>query len=264
MTTSSGDGARDVPPDLLAFPLGNGPWPRIAPAARWRKWMNDTHARWANRCLPLLVANEHGWVLLNSYPFVATWTGEDHQTSLKIEFSGEEVPPQPRPESHFGYGIVTWTIPYLFQTPPGYNLLVRGPANWPKDGAHALEGLVETDWSLATFTMNWKITRPNHPVSFDEDEPYCMIVPQRRGELRSFRPRIRQLAQAPDIREAVDRHAESRHQLSVGKFLAEHSLEFEPHTLAWEQDYFRGRRLDGTLAAEHEKHLRLPDFEEDS
>jgi hypothetical protein len=225
--------------------------------------MNETHERWANRCLPLLVANEHGWVLLNSYPFVATWAGGDDRASLKIEFSGEEVPPQPRPESHFGYGIVTWTIPYLFHTSPGYNLLVRGPANWPKDGAHALEGLVETDWSLATFTMNWKITRPNHPVSFDEDEPYCMIVPQRRGELRSFRPRIRDLGREPEIREAVDRYADSRHELSVGKFLAEHSLEFESRTLAWEQDYFRGLRPDGTPAEEHEKHLRLPDFEQE-
>jgi hypothetical protein len=37
--------------------------------------------------------------------------------------------------SHFGSGILTWNVPYLFRTPPGYNLLVRGPANWPKDAA---------------------------------------------------------------------------------------------------------------------------------
>ena len=38
-------------------------------------------------------------------------------------------------ESLFGHGILTWTLPYLFRTPPGYNLLARGPANWPKDGS---------------------------------------------------------------------------------------------------------------------------------
>jgi hypothetical protein len=225
--------------------------------------MNETHERWANRCLPLLVANEHGWVVLNPYSFVATWTGGDGRSSLTIEFGAGDLPPQPRPESHFGYGIVTWTIPFLFKTPPGYNLLVRGPANWPKDGAHALEGLVETDWSLATFTMNWKITRPHHAVAFELDEPFCMLVPQRRGELRAFRPRIRDLSAEPEIKEAVDRYAESRDQLSVGKFLAEHSLEFESQTLAWEQQYFRGLGPDGTPAAEHEIHLRLPDFEQE-
>ena len=42
--------------------------------------------------------------------------------------------------SHFGYGILTWTLPYLFRTPPDWNLLARGPSNLPKDGIQALEG----------------------------------------------------------------------------------------------------------------------------
>ena len=37
------------------------------------------------------------------------------------------------PASHFGSGILTWHLPLLFRTPPGYDLLVRGPANHPKD-----------------------------------------------------------------------------------------------------------------------------------
>ena len=65
--------------------------------------------------------------------------------------------------SNFGYGIVTWYLPYLFRTSPGYNLWVRGPVNSPKDGIVPLEGLVETDWAEATFTVNWKITRPLCP-----------------------------------------------------------------------------------------------------
>jgi hypothetical protein len=28
-----------------------------------------------------------------------------------------------------------------------------------------LDGIVETDWLEATFTMNWKLTRPNHTVA---------------------------------------------------------------------------------------------------
>lgn len=52
--------------------------------------------------------------------------------------------------SHFGAGVVTFTVPYLFRTPPSYNLHVRGPTNMPKDGIYPLEGIVETDWSQAS------------------------------------------------------------------------------------------------------------------
>ncbi len=58
----------------------------------------------------------------------------------------------------------------------------------------ALEGIIETDWTVATFTINWKITRPNVPISFGEGEPICMIVPQRRAELERFRPSLCDIA----------------------------------------------------------------------
>jgi hypothetical protein len=73
------------------------------------------------------------------------------------------------------------------------SLVVRGSANWPKDRACPLEGIVETDWSPATFTMNWKLTRPHWPVDFGENEAICMLVPHRRGELEGFRPEVRNL-----------------------------------------------------------------------
>jgi hypothetical protein len=38
-------------------------------------------------------------------------------------------------------------LPMLFRSPAGYNLLVPGPANYPKDGVRPLEGIVEP-WSL--------------------------------------------------------------------------------------------------------------------
>ena len=92
------------------------------------------------------------------------------------------------PISHFGDGILTWHLPMLFRTPAGYNLLVRGPANYPRDGVCALEGIVETDWASASFSMSWKLTRKLMPVRFEVDEPICMIVPQRRAELEEFAP----------------------------------------------------------------------------
>ena len=83
---------------------------------------------------------------------MVTWNGGLGADALKVEFF--EKPKVAHAASHFGSGILTVTVGYLFRTPPGYNLYIRGPANLPKDGIAPLEGIVETDWSEATFTMN--------------------------------------------------------------------------------------------------------------
>ena len=224
--------------------------------------MNATDERWANRCLPLLVANQAGWVLLNPLTFTATWGGGDPASSLVLEYADSDVP-SPRPaESHFGYGVLTWSVPYLFRTPPGFNLLARGPANWPKDGICFLEGLVETDWSTSTFTMNWKLTRPNHPVVFEAGEPFCMIVPQRRGELESFEPELRDLETDPETHRAAESWAKSRDRMQVNKFLAKYAGEFEPYRTAWEADYFKGLGPGGEKVPGHQTQLRLAPFPE--
>src|SRR5205807_231232 len=93
-----------------------------------------------------------------------------------------------RIKSHFGAGVVTFTIPYLFRTPKGVNLWVKGPTNYFKDGAAPLEGVVETDWAVSSFTMNWKLTRPGLPVRFARGEPICMIVPVPRGLAEELDP----------------------------------------------------------------------------
>src|SRR5437762_4883338 len=117
----------DARPELVAFQPAGAPEVALAPAPRWREWINEMEDRWANRCLPLVVANEAGWVLNNEHAFVAVWTGEPSTAAVTIEF--DEDLPKPHPvQSHFGYGIITWAVPYLFRTPPGYNLLARGPA----------------------------------------------------------------------------------------------------------------------------------------
>jgi hypothetical protein len=144
--------------------------------------MNATDEHFANRCLPMLIANQAGWFVLNPRALRVTWTGGNSRDSLRIESVGGGLPPPA--VSHFGHGILTWNLPYLFRTPPGYSLLVRGPANWPKDGIYPLEGIV-AGWSEATFTMNWKVTRPDHSITFEEDEPICMVVPFRVGELEA-------------------------------------------------------------------------------
>ena len=146
--------------------------------------------------------------MLNSHSFKVRWTGGDGADALEIFYltGGRPFPAI----STFGNGILTFQVPYVFRTPPGYNLLVRGPANCPKDGVSPLEGLVETDWSSATFTMNWQMTRANHTVLFEEHEPIGMIVPQRRGSIEQFRPEIRPIDSDQDLSATHAEWARSR------------------------------------------------------
>jgi hypothetical protein len=57
-------------------------------------------------------------------------------------------------------------------------LWAKGPANHIKDGVQALEGIIETEWAVASFTMNWKLTRPG-TVCWEEGEPICQVAPIR-------------------------------------------------------------------------------------
>jgi len=158
--------------------------------------------------------------------------------------------------SHFGSGILTWHIPFLFRTSAGLNVLVRGPVNTPKDGIAGLEGIVETDWTAATFTMNWMFTRPSHVVRFEAAEPIAMLVPVRRGELEIFRPVLKEPAADPPAFADFQKFAASRQE-----FLRALNVPgSEAQRAGWQRDYMLGRNPDGSAAPEHQKRLVLSPF----
>jgi hypothetical protein len=238
---------------FVAYELHAGSGFELVPAPASRDSLG-VPARFLNRCLPLLIANQAGWVVLNNASVRLRWDGGAAADAVTVEYG--ERPAQYRAASHFGQGIVTWSLPFLFRTPPGYNLLVRGPANWVKDAIAPLEGLVETDWSPATFTMNWKLTRPGAWVEFDAGEPLCMLVPQRRGDLEAFTPEIRDIASAPADSSSYHAWFDDR-----SRFLAELG-EGDPEAAAtsWQKHYFKGRMPDGLTAPAHQLKLHLRRF----
>ncbi|MGH3146247.1 MAG: DUF6065 family protein [Rubrobacter sp.] len=239
---------------------------RLAPASRSRAWMDAIPHRFANRCLPLRMANGAGWFVLNDRTIRATWDGGPHKSAVRVEPLEESEDDAPLYASgHFGYGILTFHVPYLIKTPSGYNLLARGPANRPKDGIHPLEGLVETDWSVASFTMNWQLTRPDHPVVFEAGEPVCMLVPQRRGELEAFEPEVCDLNEALEVAYDYWKWTESRWNFMTaeGRRQAEGRVDGEEGVRSNSQlHYTRGTSPTGTGAGEHQTRLRLRAFEE--
>jgi hypothetical protein len=225
---------------------------RLIPAGPNRHWMQQTQDHFADRCLPLRIANQTGWFILNDVDITAIWNGADSPAGLQIT-----MPVGGNPEhikSHFGYGILTWNIPYLFRTPPGYNLYVRGPTNAPKDGACPLDGVVETDWAVATFTMNWKLTCVDVPVSFKAGEPIAMIMPIRRGEIEPFEIRIRDINVDPDLEREYKAWSESRRG-----FLEAYNSS-KQNRMVWQKDYFLGNTVLGASFKGHQTNLKVKEI----
>jgi hypothetical protein len=243
--------------ELIAYSFSSASELEIVPAQRSREWMLKTSGSFANRCLPLLMANESGWWLRNRHGFTATWNGGPQRSDIEIEFD-EGTPRGAPPSSLFGYGILTWSMPCVFRTPPGVDLLVRGPANLPKDGIAALEGLVESDWIEVPFTVSWKLTRPGLPVRFDEGEPFAMVVPQRRLDLEAYRPAVRSLREAPALVETVKRWLARGERQQLRQFAAEHVEGIGGPE--WDGSYLRGETGDGGSFEGHRVRRALRPF----
>jgi len=238
---------------LVCYPTLDNP-PQLRPASTKRDWMNESAGRYAYRCLPLVIANSHGWELVLDRSFLATWTGGVEAEALTIAFEGDGR--SPLPASHFGQGVLTFQVGYLFETEELYNLWVMGPINTRKDGAVPLCGVVETDWAPYTFTMNWLFTRPGS-VRFDQGEPFCHFFPVPRHLLRDFEPEIHDLATLPE--KAGDFGA----WLTAREAAVERRRkgELERPSDVWSMNYFRGKTPGGEVTAkEHESRLMVKPF----
>jgi len=81
----------------------------LVPASPNRAWMNSTAQAFANRCLPMRLANQHGWFILNNQSIEVRWNGGPRISDLKVSYL---EPPlharKPTVLSHFGYGLLTW------------------------------------------------------------------------------------------------------------------------------------------------------------
>lgn len=245
---------------LIAFELDSQAGMPLEPAASDRDWMDKTGQRFAYRCLPLVIANQAGWIIRCPISFSARWNGGSQVTDLKVRKPHQKLARSAYVLSHFGEGVLTFSMPYLFRTPRGINLWAKGPSNWIKDGIQPLEGIIETDWTASTFTMNWKMTRRDHTVRFEEGEPICMIVPIPRHLAESLEPVCQPLSSAPKVEKAYNKWRESRTNFNL-------DLErFEADTVkrGWQRDYMLGRDSEGATFNDHQTTLRLRRFRRES
>jgi hypothetical protein len=158
--------------------------------------------------------------------------------------------------SHFGFGILTFHVNALFRTEPGYDLLVTGPFNQPKDGIQPLTGIVETDWAPFTFTMNWKFTRRDTPIAFAANEPFCMIFPVARGSVEQVEAEFRDMQTDSRLKEAYIEWVHSRKVFNDTLPIPGS----EAHAQKWQKEYFQGLPRAGARPDDHRTKIRAKPF----
>lgn len=246
----------EQPEELVCY-LQPGWAPLIRPAPATRAWMDATPEAFAYRCLPLNIANAHGWEILSPCGFEAVWDGGTGVGAVTIRPDAGAVPER-MAVSLFGQGVLTFHVEGIFRTPPGWNLWITGSPNRAKDGIAPLTGVVESDWSPYTFTMNWQFTRPHVPIRFEAFEPFCFIFPIQRAVLEAFAPKLVPVDADPATRDRFAAWSKARDEFH------ERMRREPPKTPAdrWQKHYYRGVDVAGkSLVDDHQTKLRLRPFD---
>ncbi len=230
--------------------------PRIRPASTKRDWMDAAPESFPYRCLPLAIANSHGWEILSPCGFEVEWNGGLAPEDVVVR-PDRGARDSDRPVALFGQGTFTLHIQGLFRTPPGWNLYVNGPPNRAKDGASPLAGIIETDWSPYTFTMNWQLTRPGLVVRFEENEPIAHLFPIERRTIETVEPRFLPIGDEPGLKADFDAWSRSRDAF-------QQRMRDDPPASPsekWQKLYYRGLTPDGQCPVpDHQAKLRVRAF----
>ena len=225
----------------------------ILAGQRRRPWMDEEGGH-AYKCLPLAMANEHGWTLGSPNSFEAEWNGGPGKDDVKVRVD------QDQPSfvySHFTPGILSFSVSIIFRTPPGYNLWLGPPANHFKDGIQTMSALIETDWMPYIFSVNWKFTRPNTPIRFEKGDPICSVFPVPRGLVEQFATDAKFLTEDPETQRQYETGVLRRQSFEVLK-----KLNKEPDgALKHQRWYTLGTTPDGKREfPEHQTSLKVRSF----
>ena len=165
--------------EIIAYKIEDAAPLPLVPAVKKRDW--TPVVKGSSLCLPLFIANQWGWWMTNPNEFTVSNRGGDITIDPDQHYVG----------AHFGFGVMSVLVPYVFKTPEGWNLWMRGPVNHFKDGIHAFEGIVETDWHPGATLMNWYV-EDGADVKFEEGEPLAQILPIARN-IEDFSPSIQEM-----------------------------------------------------------------------
>jgi hypothetical protein len=195
------------------------------------------------KCLPLTSANTAGWTLYNPFEFTVQWKNGPLQENVIIECAQEKWV-----RSWFGFATFTIHPQFIVKTSPGINLWVRPVPNTYKPPILGLEGMVETDWLRASFTINYMIRMPLVKTTYKVGEPLVQFVPYPREFIEHF---------DPEIVEAGEEYEEVMAFYRQWQTMRKENIEQRgPADL----HYMRGLDIDGTKRPEHKRAFKLSPF----
>ncbi len=210
-----------------------------------RDWMDEYVHMY--RCLPMTIANQNGWVVECPCDISAVWFGGEDRRSMHFWLDKEYNIPNAWVKCHFVGGVITFEFDFLIKTNAKVNLLVRGAPNFFVDGAHPLEGVVESDWLNYSFTMNWRVTEINKIVKFKKGDPICFIQPIPHNYAETFDFNIEYLEDVPELKQQFDAHNDSRKKFGAEKKAGKHNED-------WQKHYFQGLDVNSGEKTGRDRH----------
>lgn len=212
-----------------------------------RDWFNK-HAYF---CLPLVMGNQHGFVLKSIHDVEIEWNGGEQPSDISIEyldqnFYNRNVAMQSI-KSHFGMGIVTVQTTFSMRTPSGINLMTINPPNYYIDGLYHMTGVIEADNLRRDFTFNLKVTRPNFKIKINKGDIVGCVIPYPRHFIDNFK-----LVNASNILTSQQIQAERKCGDDLGKERATRDVHLPSRN---GRRYFRGEDAYGNKFPDHQKHL---------
>lgn len=218
-----------------------------------RAWMDSTPGGYAYRCLPMTYASRHGWAVRAPYDIEVIWDGGNNEDSTKIICGRYTEHGAVFADNGTGNGILTFHINAVPRTPPEFNLWLMGGPNLVIPGASPLSGVVESDWTFASPTMNWKLTEPNKLVTFKKGDPVFFFVPVHKTYLEFFEILHADIADEPEMLSRLNEHAQWRQETEARG------------EAVFGKKYMRGQNPDGSTPNwEHNHMTRLLLHESDS
>lgn len=179
----------DLPPNtLLAITFGDGlkefTYESIEclKGKKKRDWFID-HAYF---CLPLTMANQHGFIVKAATDFAVYWNGGDEPEDVTVSLPEDYTGPQAI-KPHFGMGTVTITNPWIVRTPKGVNTLVLNPPNMYIHGIIHMSACVETDQLRRDFTFNLRVTKPEEWFHVRKGDPVGYMLPYPRHFIDNYK-----------------------------------------------------------------------------
>ena len=214
-----------------------------------REWMEESKAY---RCLPLSIANQHGWAFYLKDDIQVSWDGTNNFDGVRIHKNYGNIA-----KSIFGKGIITFSIDCIIRTPPNYNIYITGAPNFVKPGAHPLSGVYEADWAPYTFTMNWQLTDGYRVINFNKNDPICFFFPVLRNTVEDMIIIKKRIDTNPELLKQYNQFSNSR-----SKFIED---KIKTPTSDWQKHYFKGQYPDGSKCPfNHQTKLNIKTINENN